>query len=90
MKYVILMTVLLSGCATTMTKEIQGVRYLAKSDAPANCKEIGPVMAPIAFQISYKGAEYKLRQAAHDIGGNLVTYDRTQNSISYGTAFKCQ
>lgn len=91
MKHVLILMVFLSGCASKpLTNEEQAVRILRKSDAPANCKDMGKVIASGLASLSDEGRENDLKKATYKAGGDTVTLDkRDENNTLYGTAFKC-
>lgn len=82
---------LVSSCTSApLTQEEQAVRLLRKSDAPANCKEIGSVHAPGLASITEEGREKDLRRETHKVGGNVVSINRSdENGTLYGTAYNC-
>lgn len=82
---------MLAGCASVpLTQVEQDVRILRKSDAPADCKEVGKVHAPGFGSISDEGRESDLRRATNKIGGNTVSVDRRdENNTIFGTAYSC-
>lgn len=81
----------MAACASTpLTDTEKAVRILRKSDAPAECKDLGKVHAPGLASISDEGRESDLKRATAKIGGNTVTVDKTdENNTIYGTAFNC-
>jgi len=87
----LIVLLLMTGCATPLTKEARSVRILLKSDAPARCKEVGELHTHGLFALSESSIHNDLRQKAYNIGADTVTYRRdtvNPNFIS-GTGFKC-
>ena len=91
-KFVISLAFLsLTACTSApLTPEEESVRLLRKSDAPAECKQLGKVHAPGMASVTEEGREADLKRATYKIGGDTVTMDRRdENNTIYGTAFKC-
>lgn len=87
----VLVTLIMSACASQpLTAEEQGVRILRKSDAPAECRELGKVSAPGLASFTEEGREADLKRATYKVGGDTVTMDRRdENNTIFGTAFSC-
>ena len=90
--FLILGLLSLSACSSApLTAEEQSVRILRKSDALAECKEVGKVHAPGLASVTEEGREADLKRATNKIGGDTVTMDRRdENNTIYGTAFYCK
>ncbi len=85
-------TILLLGVAacepatTALTPAGERVR-LSKIDAPASCREVGPVESSEA---DFETAKFKLRNAGAERGANYVRWDSAKgNYLLTGTAFQC-
>lgn len=80
-----------AGCASApLTKQEKSIKVLNKSDAPANCEEIGEVTVPGLMTFSETARKEDLKRATYKAGGNLVTIDRVdENQTIFGTAYKC-
>lgn len=90
MKTICLLLVMLTGCATALTKEGKTVRLLMKSDAPATCKEITAIKAGSLLMVDEQSRRNDLREKAYYVGADTVTWDRiNEDNIVFGTAYKC-
>lgn len=81
----------LSACASVpLTSEEQAVRLLRKSDAPAECKEIGKITLSNWSAMTEENRDESLRRKGYAIGANLVTVDRIDDkNMTYSTAHSC-
>lgn len=61
---------------------------VAKSDPPANCKDLGPIQA-MARRSSYEALYRKFKDEVRNRGGNYGRLDGQQGSILRGVAFAC-
>lgn len=91
MNKIVLSFLLMTSCASQpLTDTERSVRILRKSDAPADCKEVGKVTAPGLASFTEEGREDDLKRATAKVNGNTVTIDRRdENNTLYGTAFVC-
>lgn len=84
---------LIAGCASQpLTQEERSVRILRKSDAPADCREVGRVKVSSLQAITDEGKDDYLKREAFKIGGNTVAITRKETNdfkLWTGLAFKC-
>jgi hypothetical protein len=88
---ILIIAAAIAGCASTpLTNEEQAVRLLRKSDAPANCIELGKIHAPGIMSITEEGREGDLKREGFKLKADTVSIDRRdENNTLFGTAFRC-
>ena len=87
-----------SSCASSLTAKGKSVKYVTKSEAPSNCKEIGEVEIGFPKAVSTSDAKVMLRNETAEKGGNFLVIDTIEvhynDSGKYyeagGRAYKCE
>jgi len=94
MKYVLLIVMaMVMGCAVApiLNDNEKRVRILMKSDAPAQCQEVGSTHIPGVSYISDSARKAALKQKVYRMGGDTATVDRIDDANTwFASAFKCR
>lgn len=84
MKYIIILSLVLTGCATTLTREAKSVRFVKTS--PQNCKYIGFVEG---YGFMPANRMPTLRNNAAKMGADTVELLDEKGATYAGEAYKC-